>query len=161
MRSPRKREPSARLPLGLAQIHQQLVVVRVLERPPALGVAYRLLGFGTRIGGANLTVIGTLLTTVLLVPFRRGERWAWWAMWVLPAWALSVLFLYLAFGVAPGQAPPPPMISGPIFAAISAAILLISAPHFFGAQGRAVNGGASRPATGAADSHGRHADPSG
>jgi len=43
------------------------------------------------------------------------------------------------------------MISGPIFAAISAAILLISAPRFFGAQGRAVIGGASRPATGAAD----------
>jgi len=43
------------------------------------------------------------------------------------------------------------MISGPIFAAISAAILLVGAPRFFGAQGGAVSSGASRPATGAAD----------
>jgi len=132
------------IPLGLAGLTPAQVAN---ESAPA----YRLLDFGVRIGGANLAVISTLLTTVLLVPFRRGERWAWWAMWVLPAWALSVFMLYLAFGVAPGQAPPPPMISGPIFAAISAAILLISAPRFFGAQRRAVSGGASRPATGAAD----------
>lgn len=34
-------------------------------------------------------------------------------------------------GVAPGQTPPPPMISGPIIAGIAAAILIVSAPRFF------------------------------
>ena len=42
--------------------------------------------------------------------------------------------LNLAFGVAPGQAPPTPMISGPIFAVLAAAILLVSAPRFVGRQ---------------------------
>jgi hypothetical protein len=52
-------------------------------------------------------------------------------MWTLPAWAASAFALNVAYGVAPGQAPPPPMISGPIFAALAAAILLVSAPRFF------------------------------
>lgn len=113
--------------------------------------AYRLLDFGLRSGGPGLIVIGTLLTVILLVPFRRRERWAWWAMWVLPASAMSVLFLYLAFGVVPGQAPPPPMISGPLFAVISAAILLVSAPRFFGGQAGSAVSGVRQPATGTAD----------
>ncbi|CAN5226832.1 hypothetical protein BH18CHL2_BH18CHL2_10370 [soil metagenome] len=94
--------------------------------------AYRLLDHGVRGGGVNLVAIGTLLSVVLFFGFRRGQLWAWWAMWVLPAWAASVFFVMLAFGVAPGQAPPPPMISGPIFASLAAALLLVSAPRFFG-----------------------------
>jgi hypothetical protein len=48
--------------------------------------------------------------------------------------AASVFVLILAVGVAPGQAPPNPMLSGPIIAVLSAAILLVSAPRFFGRQ---------------------------
>jgi len=51
---------------------------------------------------------------------------------MLPAWAASAFVLNLVYGVAPGQAPPPPMISGPIFAVLAAALLLVSAPSFFG-----------------------------
>ena len=50
--------------------------------------------------------------------------------------AASVFVLIMAVGVAPGQAPPNPMISGPIIAVLSAAILLISAPRFFGHEPR-------------------------
>ena len=39
---------------------------------------------------------------------------------------------HLAFGIAPGQAPPTPMISGPIVALLAAALLLVSAPRFVG-----------------------------
>jgi hypothetical protein len=90
--------------------------------------AYRLLDFVARAGGANLVVIGLLMMGILVFAFRRGELWAWWAMWTLPAWAASAFMLNLAYGVAPGQAPPPPMISGPIFAVVAAAILLVSRP---------------------------------
>jgi hypothetical protein len=90
---------------------------------------YRLLDFEVRSGGVALIVIGTLLSAVVLGPFRQGRPWAWWVMWVLPVWAASVFVLILAIGVAPGQAPPTPMISGPIFAVLSAALLLVSAPR--------------------------------
>jgi hypothetical protein len=94
--------------------------------------AYRLNDFSVRAGGTHLVVIGTLMIAILLFAFRRGQRWAWWAMWTLPAWAASVFVLNFVYGVAPDQAPPPPMISGPIFAVLAAAILLVSAPRFFG-----------------------------
>ena len=96
--------------------------------------AYRLIDFGARSGGAHLVVIGLLMIAILLFPFRQGQRWAWWAMWTLPAWAASAFVLNLAYGVAPGQAPPPPMIPGPIFAVLAAAILLVSTPRLIGDQ---------------------------
>jgi hypothetical protein len=61
----------------------------VVELRAESAAAYRLLDFIARTGGLNLTVIGILMTAILLLPFRRGERWAWWAMWTLPAWAAS------------------------------------------------------------------------
>jgi hypothetical protein len=92
---------------------------------------YRLLDLDARGGGISLIVIGTLLSAILLGAFRQNRPWAWWVMWVLPLWGASVFVLILAIGVAPGQAPPAPMISGPIIAVLSAALLLVSAPRFF------------------------------
>ena len=94
--------------------------------------AYRLVDFGVRTGGTLLVVIGVLQTAILVFAFRRDQPWAWWVMWTLPLWAVAVFLSYLIAGVAPGQAPPPPMISGPIVGVLSAAILLVSAPRFFG-----------------------------
>ncbi len=93
--------------------------------------SYRLLDFEVRSSGIALIVIGTLLSAVLLGAFRQNRPWAWWMMWVLPLWGASVFVLILAIGVAPGQAPPAPMISGLIIAVLSAALLLVSAPRFF------------------------------
>lgn len=54
---------------------------------------------------AAVAVVLTL--AVLLVPFRRGETWAWAALWVWPAffvvhgvWLFPVDFVFAAFGVA-------------------------------------------------------------
>ena len=55
-------------------------------------------------------------------------------MWLLPIWAGSILVFYLVVGVEPDQPPPPLMISGPILAVLCAAILLVSAPRFFGTR---------------------------
>ena len=82
---------------------------------------YRLIDFEVRSGGLDLIMIGALLSAVLLFGFRQGRAWAWWVMWTLPIWAVSIFALNLAFGVAPGQAPPTPMISGPIFGVLAAA----------------------------------------
>jgi hypothetical protein len=66
---------------------------------------------------------------IVLIPLRRGERWAWWAAWALPIWAAVVPVFYLVAGVDPGQPPPPPMISGPIVAILSGAVLLVVRPQ--------------------------------
>jgi hypothetical protein len=70
------------------------------------------------------------VTIVLLVPYRAAERWSWFAAFILPAWAILVPIAYLAFGLAPGAAPSPPMISGPIFAVISVLELVANRRRF-------------------------------
>jgi hypothetical protein len=95
---------------------------------------YRFADIEVRAGGMGLVVIGSLLSTVVVFAFRQVRQWAWWAMWVLPIWAASTVVLILIVGVAAGQAPPWPMISGSIFAVFSTALLLVSAPQFFGRQ---------------------------
>ena len=118
----------ASVPLGIAGM-----TASQLEAVSAHG--YRLLDFQARSGGMALIVIGSLLSAVLLFAFRQTWRWAWWAMWVLPLWGASTVVLILAIGVAPGQAPPWPMFSGAIITVLSAALLVVSAPLFFGRKG--------------------------
>lgn len=109
--------------LGLTGLsHQEL------QAESAAG--YRLLDFYTRIGGVTLTALGVALSLILLIPYRAGERWAWRAAWLFPAWTVGAFALNAAFGVAPGEAPPPPMISGPILGAIAAVVLVLDAPRF-------------------------------
>ena len=57
------------------------------------------------------------------------QRWAWSVTWGLPLWAATVPLFYIATGLAAGEAPPPPMISGPIVAIVSAGLLLVTRPH--------------------------------
>jgi hypothetical protein len=104
------------------------LTLQQLEAESAAG--FRMLDFYTRSLGISLIVIGVTLTLVVLIPYRDGRRWAWWAMWLLPAWALGGFALNASFGVAAGQAPPPPMVSAPIFAAIAAVALLVDRARF-------------------------------
>ena len=92
--------------------------------------AYRMFDFTTRTQGWNLLVIGVLMLAVLLVPYRAGRRWSWWAMWAVPVWCFGVAGLYLAYGLAPGQPLPPPLVSGPILGAIAVAVLLVDRRRF-------------------------------
>ena len=88
--------------------------------------AYRMFDFFTRVNGWSLVLVGALFSVILLIPFRRGQRWAWWAMWLLPIWALGAAVFYVAVGIKPGQPPPPPLVSGPILAVLTSAVLLVS-----------------------------------
>jgi len=112
------------IPLALSGM-----TVDELRADSAIGL--ELFDFMTRANGWSLVLLGALLLTILLVPFRRGERWAWWTMWAIPLWAGGVALFYVVAGVQPDVPPPPPMISGPILAVLSAAILGLSAPRFF------------------------------
>ena len=93
--------------------------------------AFRMFDFFTRVNGASLLFIGVLAASILLVPFRRNERWAWWAMWTLPIWAAGAALFYVVAGTQPEVPPPPPLVSGPIVAVMSGVALLLSAPRFF------------------------------
>jgi hypothetical protein len=86
---------------------------------------YRIADFISRTQGLNLLLLGILFAIILVVPYRAGRRWAWWTMWLLPAWAVLVPGMYLVFGTAPGAPPAPPMISGPIVGLVAAGILLL------------------------------------
>lgn len=90
--------------------------------------AFGLYDFVTRSQGWSLVLLGVLLAVVVLIPFRRGERWAWWTAWALPIWAAGVPVLFLVAGVKAAQPPPPPMVSGPIVAVLCAAILMATRP---------------------------------
>ena len=86
--------------------------------------AYLMFDFTARSQGVLLAAFGLLMTAILVGPYRRGDRWAWNAAWVLPAWAIVAAGLYLVVGLAPGVAPPPPAVSGPIIGVVAAAVLL-------------------------------------
>jgi hypothetical protein len=77
-----------------------------------------------RAGGVQLIAISMLWATIVLGPFRRGERWAWFAMLTFPAWALAVAVSFLFVDLQPDVPPPPPAISGWVFAALTSALLL-------------------------------------
>jgi hypothetical protein len=96
------------------------------------GDAYQLYDFAVRQNGWTLMLVGGLLLAILVFGFRRNQRWAWWAMWALPVWSVGVMVFFVVTGTEPSQPPAPPMISGPIVAVVSAAILLVSGPRFFG-----------------------------
>jgi hypothetical protein len=100
---------------------------------------FRLYDFAIWMGGLNLALIGLLLATIALVPYRAGRRWAWNTMWLLPAWALAVPALYLAFGPALGTPLPPPTISGPIVAVVAGLSLLADRGRFVAARGAATS----------------------
>jgi peptidoglycan/LPS O-acetylase OafA/YrhL len=94
--------------------------------------SFRLIDLQARFTGVDLIVIGLLLSAILVGAFRHHRRWAWWAMWLLPFWGASVFGLILATGIAPGQTPPNPFFSGLVVAVLASAMLLASAPLFFG-----------------------------
>jgi hypothetical protein len=93
-------------------------------------IGYRLFDFAARSGGMNLALLGLLLGVLIAVPYRAGQRWAWWTLWALPVWAALVPVAYVVFGTAPGQPPAPPMISGPIVAVVAALALLLDRQRF-------------------------------
>lgn len=79
-----------------------------------------------RFGGIQLTYFALVLASVLVFGFRRWRRWAWFSMWALPLWALSVSLAFVLVD-RPDSAPiPPPMVSGFVFFVYAAFWLAVS-----------------------------------
>jgi hypothetical protein len=45
----------------------------------------------SRVAGPAFLALGILVVTVASIPFRRGRRWAWFALWAVPAFMLGLL----------------------------------------------------------------------
>lgn len=84
-----------------------------------------------RAGGAHLFLLGLLSMVVAATAFRRGERWAWFAMWLLPLWLAMVVILLLSTYKPAGPGVPPPLVSGVIFIVIAAVTLGLSFRKYF------------------------------
>jgi hypothetical protein len=66
---------------------------------------------------------------IAIIPFRRGERWAWWALWFYPVfWTV-----HLVGGLPPGR----DHLHQVVFIALSLAGLLLPVRPYFRARGDA------------------------
>lgn len=100
--------------------------------------AASMIDYLVRAGGVHLFVLGLLSLIVAVTAFRRGDRWAWFAMWLWPLWLGMVVLLLLSVYKQSGPGVPPPLVSGTIFLAITVATLALSFRKFFPKQQVAV-----------------------
>ena len=84
-----------------------------------------------RILGAWLTGLSILGIGVSAVPYRRGERWAWYILWALPLSFLLVFIAVLTANRVPGSSPPPALYSAPGLFVLSTLALLLPVRKFF------------------------------
>jgi hypothetical protein len=88
--------------------------------------AARMIDGQVRANGNWLLFAGLLSLAISLTGLRRGDRWAWYAMW---AWPLLVVLDYVLFLVGRPDLTagiPVPLISGTVFLVITVATLGLS-----------------------------------
>ncbi|MCC7163821.1 MAG: hypothetical protein IT331_15100 [Anaerolineae bacterium] len=100
--------------------------------------AASMIDYLVRAGGLHLFILGLLSMSVAATAFRRGERWAWFAMWLWPLWLGMVVLLLLSVYKQAGPGVPPPLVSGSIFLVITVSALGLSFRKFFPKQQTAV-----------------------
>lgn len=84
-----------------------------------------------RTNGATLATLAILSLAICLMDFRKGERWSWYALWVLPVWMASTAIIIASVEKQPGAGTPVPVISGAVLFGIFSLTLLLSRPRFF------------------------------
>lgn len=97
--------------------------IRAMSQP-----VHRLIDLQTRAGGLQLIVISVVWSMLVIVPLRRGDRWAWYTMWTFPAWGLAVSVAFLLVELQPEHPVPPPAISGWIFFGLTSLLLWAAKP---------------------------------
>ena len=84
-----------------------------------------------RTDGATLATIAVLSAAICLTSFRRGQRWAWYALWALPVWMVLTAAFILNAVKHPRYGTPIPVISGSILAVLYTTCLALSYRKFF------------------------------
>ena len=93
--------------------------------------AAHLIEWKFRTDGASLLTIALLDLAICLAGFRRGERWAWVALWTPSIWMLLTVFITLNSIQHPGFGIPVPIISGSILLVIQTLCLAMTFRKFF------------------------------
>lgn len=85
----------------------------------------------TRLGANHMIVASILTLAILWFPFRKGERWSWYVMWVWLLWPVLVFGVFFTAERQPGWPVPAPMLSSIAFIALSIVAQLLTRPKFF------------------------------
>jgi hypothetical protein len=89
-----------------------------------------------RFGGIQLGFFALVLGSILIFGFRKWRIWAWYTMWALPLWAISVSAVFFIVD-RPDSAPiPPPMVSGIVFFVYAGFWLMVSYRGFTAGETR-------------------------
>jgi len=91
----------------------------------AVPAVANLVDLHARILGAWLTGFAILAVGISVTAYRRGDRWAWRAMWAMPLAMLLVFLALLTTDRASDGPLPPALVSAPVLAGLSAAGLLM------------------------------------
>lgn len=81
--------------------------------------------------GSVMLVVSILSLAITLTAFKRGARWAWYALWVWPLWNAAIFGLSFTAQRHPDFPPPPPLVSSPIFFTLTLLALILSYHKFF------------------------------
>jgi hypothetical protein len=87
-----------------------------------------------RTEGTSYAAIAFLTLIICLGGFRRGERWAWYALWVFPMWMALTVYFFIRVDKDPSYGTPVPIISGTFFSVVSALMIGLSSRKFFRAR---------------------------
>lgn len=88
--------------------------------------ASRMIDQQVRSGGVALLVAGLFSLAICLTALRRGERWAWYSMWIWPVW---IGLVYVVFWISHpnlGEGIPVPLVSGTVVLVIVVVTLALS-----------------------------------
>lgn len=120
------------LSMGLAAdptIAESITGMSVADLEAQQPQATHLADFQSRGGGVWILSMSILLMAVAWQPFRRGERWAWWAMWGTFPLATVILLGMSTTVTLEGDSLPPPFLSAPIFLAAAVLAQLMALPR--------------------------------
>ena len=92
--------------------------------------AANLIDYQVRASGAYISLFGFLSLAICVTALRRGERWAWYAMWVWPLGVALIVAVLWSATQGPGNGIPVPIISGSITIVVSVVTLALSARRY-------------------------------
>lgn len=90
----------------------------------------RLIEHQVRTGGLALLMAGLFSLAISVTALRRGDRWAWIAMWAWPLWVVLVYALFWVAQPDPSAGTPVPIMSGTVFLVIAVATLGLSSRRY-------------------------------
>ena len=84
-----------------------------------------------RLGGVQFLFLGLFSMAITLTGFRRGERWAWYTMWLYPLFLGLHSLVILSAYKHPQAGIPVPLVSGGVVLVVTALTLVLSYRKYF------------------------------